>query len=241
MVGSSITLAQSSDYKSAWDGQDPADFGIDLALLTGKFGSISAKHAKALAATGGAADAKASTESTLESCAFTLTRALAVHFKKSGDLDRRGKVNFSKTDLVKLRDRCRPVKPEPPTVASPPSASPPSARPSPPSRTSTARAARSSTAAPSSEKSKSTPPPSSTTSAISTTSSSSSPIPSPAVVSSKPGNEPASSSMPATAPAKNKRPPPGLSPRPPHETYHHHSSFRHHRWPRHAPDVVINI
>jgi hypothetical protein len=105
MVGSSITLAQSSDYKSTWDGQYPTDFGIDLVLLTGKFGTISAKHAEALAATGGGADAKAATESTLETSAFTLTRALAVHFKKSGDLDRRGKVDFSKTDLVKLRDR----------------------------------------------------------------------------------------------------------------------------------------
>ena len=105
MVGSSITLAQSSDYKSIWDGQDPADFGIDLGLLTGKFGTISAKHAAALAATGGAADAKAFAEATLETSAFILARALAVHFKKSGDLDRRGKVDFTKSDLVKLRDR----------------------------------------------------------------------------------------------------------------------------------------
>jgi hypothetical protein len=105
MVGSSITLAQSSDYKSTWDGQDPADFGTDLAVLTGKFGTISSKHAEALAATGGGADAKASAEAALESGAFTLTRALAVHFKKSGDLDRRGKVDFTKTDLIKLRDR----------------------------------------------------------------------------------------------------------------------------------------
>ena len=45
MVGSSINLAQSSDYKSTWDGQDPADFGTDLALLTGKH-SISGSNAR---------------------------------------------------------------------------------------------------------------------------------------------------------------------------------------------------
>ncbi len=105
MVGTCITTAQNPEYKLTWDGKDPADFGPDLVLLTGKFGSISAKHAEALAATGGAADAKASAEAPLEDIAYTTARALAVHFKKSGDLDRRGKVDFSKSEIVKLRDR----------------------------------------------------------------------------------------------------------------------------------------
>ena len=105
MVGSCITTAQSPEYKATWDGQDPADFGDDLVLLTGKFGSIAAKHAAALAATGGAADAKAAAEAPLENIAYTIARALAVHFKKSGDLDRRGKIDFSKSEIVKLRNR----------------------------------------------------------------------------------------------------------------------------------------
>ena len=105
MVGTCITTAQSPEYKSTWDGQEPADFGPDLVLLTGKFGSISAKHAEALAATGGAADAKASAEAPLEDITYITARALAVHFKKSGDLDRRGKVDFSKSEITKLRNR----------------------------------------------------------------------------------------------------------------------------------------
>ena len=105
MVGTCITTAQSPEYKLAWNGKDPADFGQDLVLLTGKFGAISVKHAEALAATGGAADAKAAAEAPLEDIAYITARALAVHFKKTGDLDRRGKVDFSKTDIVKLRGR----------------------------------------------------------------------------------------------------------------------------------------
>jgi hypothetical protein len=105
MIGACITIAQSSDYKSTWDGKEPADFGTDLALVTTAYGTISAKHAEAKAATGGGADAKALAEASLESGAYVLARALAVHFKKIGDLDRRGKINFTKSDIVRLRDR----------------------------------------------------------------------------------------------------------------------------------------
>ena len=77
MLFRSITTAQSSDHTPAWTGKDPADFGTDLALLTGKYGAISVKHAAALAATGGAADAKATAEAPLENSAYTVARALA--------------------------------------------------------------------------------------------------------------------------------------------------------------------
>ena len=33
MVGACISVAESSDYKSVWDGQPPADFGADIAQL----------------------------------------------------------------------------------------------------------------------------------------------------------------------------------------------------------------
>ena len=39
----------------------------------------------------------------LEDAAFVLTRALANHFKKTGDLDRHGKVDVSKSEIMKLR------------------------------------------------------------------------------------------------------------------------------------------
>jgi hypothetical protein len=105
MVGACITLAQSPDYKPAWNGKDPADFGTDLAQLQTDYGAVTTKAAQAEAATGGAADAKAVAETALEDAAFILARALAVHFKKSGDLDRHGKVDVTKSEIMKLRNQ----------------------------------------------------------------------------------------------------------------------------------------
>lgn len=42
-------------------------------------------------------------ETGLEDAAFVLARALAVHFKKSGGLDRHGKVDMTKSEIMKLR------------------------------------------------------------------------------------------------------------------------------------------
>jgi len=42
-------------------------------------------------------------ETALEDAAFVLARALANHFKKTGDLDRHGKVNVSKSEIMRLR------------------------------------------------------------------------------------------------------------------------------------------
>ena len=103
MVGACITVAQSSDYKPVWNGKDPADFGTDIAQLGTDYGAVTAKAAQADAATGGAADAKATAETALEEAAFLLARALANHFKKTGDLDRRGKVDMKKSAIMKLR------------------------------------------------------------------------------------------------------------------------------------------
>jgi len=103
MVGACITVAQSSDYKPVWDGNQPADFGTDIATLQTNYGAITAKAAQADAATGGATDARTAAETTLEDAAYVLARALANHFKKSGDLDRHGKVDVSKSKIMKLR------------------------------------------------------------------------------------------------------------------------------------------
>ena len=103
MVGACITVAQSSDYKPAWNGQPPADFGTDIVQLATGYGAVTAKAAQADGATGGATDAKAVAETALEDAAFVLARALAVHFKKSGDLDRHGKVDVTKSEIMKLR------------------------------------------------------------------------------------------------------------------------------------------
>ncbi|MDQ6630736.1 MAG: hypothetical protein M3Y82_03140 [Verrucomicrobiota bacterium] len=103
MVGACITVAQSSDYKPVWNGNPPADFGTDLTKLQTDYGAITAKAAQADAATGGAGDAKTVAETALEDAAFILARALANHFKKINDLDRLGKVDVSKSEIMKLR------------------------------------------------------------------------------------------------------------------------------------------
>jgi hypothetical protein len=103
MVGSCITLANSAEHKPVWLGNEPADFGTDLVALQTDYGTITAKAAQADAAAGGAADAKAVAETTLEDIAYVLARALAVHFKKTNNLTDRAKVDVSKSEIVKLR------------------------------------------------------------------------------------------------------------------------------------------
>jgi hypothetical protein len=44
-------------------------------------------------------------ETTLEDISYIIARALANHFKKSGDLDRLGKVDLTKTKIVELRNQ----------------------------------------------------------------------------------------------------------------------------------------
>ncbi len=103
MVGACITVAQSSDYKPVWTGAPPADFGVDLAALQTDYGNVMAKAAQAERATGGATDAKSAAETALEDVAFAIARALANHFKKTGDLDRLGKVDVTRTEIMRLR------------------------------------------------------------------------------------------------------------------------------------------
>ncbi len=105
MVGACINVANSTDYKPVWNGNAPADFGTDLTQLQADYGAITSKAAQADGATGGAADAKAVAETALEDAAYILARALANHFKKTGDLDNLGKVDVSKTEIMKLRNQ----------------------------------------------------------------------------------------------------------------------------------------
>jgi hypothetical protein len=103
MVGACLNVAQSPDYTPVWTGKEPADFALDLAALQTDYTATLAKAAQTDAATGGAADAKAAAETALEDAAFVLARALAVHFKKTGDLVRFGKVDLSKSAIMRLR------------------------------------------------------------------------------------------------------------------------------------------
>ena len=105
MVGACINVATSKDYKATWTGNEPADFTVDLTQLQTDYVSVTAKAALADGASGGAGDAKAQAESALEDAAYILARALANHFKKTGNLDSLGKVDVTKSEIVQLRNQ----------------------------------------------------------------------------------------------------------------------------------------
>jgi hypothetical protein len=88
---------------TVWTGNPPADFGTDMAQLQTNYGNVTVLAAQADAATGGGSDGSSAAETALENAAFILARALANHFKKNGDLDNLGKVDVTKTDIVRLR------------------------------------------------------------------------------------------------------------------------------------------
>jgi len=105
MVGACITTANTTENTAVWNGNPPLDFTTDIAQLQTDYTSVTAKAALADSATGGAGDAKAQAESALEDAAFILARALANHFKKTGNLDNLGKVDLSKSQIVQLRQQ----------------------------------------------------------------------------------------------------------------------------------------
>jgi hypothetical protein len=105
MVGACINVANDKNYLTVWKGQPPADFETDLTGLGADYEAILQKDALADAATGGAGDAKALAEAVLENATYMLARALCNHFKKTGNLDSLGKVDFNKTDIVRLRNQ----------------------------------------------------------------------------------------------------------------------------------------
>jgi hypothetical protein len=105
MVGACITVANDNNNQPVWKGQPPLDFETDITALGAGYEAVLQKDALADGATGGAGDAKSQAETVLENTAFILARALANHFKKTGDLDHLGKVNFTKTDIVRLRNQ----------------------------------------------------------------------------------------------------------------------------------------
>ncbi len=79
MVGACIIVANSKDYVAVWTGNPPADFTTDFTQLQTDYAAVTAKAALADAASGGAGDAKAQAETTLEDAAYILARALANH------------------------------------------------------------------------------------------------------------------------------------------------------------------
>lgn len=105
MVAACLNIADNSQFKPVWDGQPPLDFGTDLGQLKARYGETIGIAALAGAATTGGADAKDVAETLLENLGFQLCRALALHYKKTGNLTERAKVDIRIGVLQKLRDQ----------------------------------------------------------------------------------------------------------------------------------------
>lgn len=103
MVGACVAVAESSAFRPVWDGQAPAAFGVELSSLKTNLASVSALATQSGSATTGAAEAKDVAETELENAAYPLARALALHFKKTGNLTHRAKVNVSLSAIQRLR------------------------------------------------------------------------------------------------------------------------------------------
>jgi len=104
MVGSCLTVAHDTKYQPVWSGQSPVSFERGLVTLQAGYLSLTLKASEAESANGGASATKAEARTTLVDCAHVLARALAVHLKRTGDLTRRGQIDFSRSGLVCLRE-----------------------------------------------------------------------------------------------------------------------------------------
>ena len=106
-VKACIGIANLDENRPVWEGVPPLGFGEDLAELTADYAVAEDIAARASSAAQGYADAdaKAEAEGPLETLCYKTARALASHFKKSGDLIRRAKVDHKLGYYQKLRDQ----------------------------------------------------------------------------------------------------------------------------------------
>jgi hypothetical protein len=104
-VKACISLAKVPEHRAVWDGNPPLAFAADLATLSTDTAAVEDIAARANSAAKGYADAKDEAEDKLETACFKTARALASHFKKSGDLTRLAKVDYKIGYYQKLRDQ----------------------------------------------------------------------------------------------------------------------------------------
>ena len=103
MVGACLAVADRAEYQAVWNAPPSLDFGTDLSPVRGMYQSIRTAASAAYATTTGTTDAKAQAETTLESAAYILARACVAHFRKTGDLTRLAKVDFTRNVIQRLR------------------------------------------------------------------------------------------------------------------------------------------
>ncbi|MBC8003492.1 MAG: hypothetical protein H7X97_12970 [Opitutaceae bacterium] len=102
MTQACVALAESPEYQPVWNGNAPAAFATELAAVKTALTSTLALASQADAAATGAAQDKDVAETALEDAAYPLARALALHFKKAGNLTDRAKVDRSLSAIQKL-------------------------------------------------------------------------------------------------------------------------------------------
>ena len=105
MVGACLATANTTENKAVWNGNPPLDFTTDIATLQSGYTAVIQKASLADGASGGAGDVKAQAEAVLEDAAHVLARALANHFKKTGNLDKLAQVDVTKSEIVQLRQQ----------------------------------------------------------------------------------------------------------------------------------------
>ena len=103
MVRACLNVAESPEYKSVWTSGPPVDFRTEIEQVAAQFEAVTTKGGLADAATGGGSDAKAAARLELENSTLVLARALALHFLRTGDLDRRGKVDLTRSGIQSQR------------------------------------------------------------------------------------------------------------------------------------------
>jgi hypothetical protein len=103
-IKSCINVAQATENQAVWQNQAPLAFADELASLAAGHRSAVELAARAASAASGHADAKDAAEEALETACHKTSRALASHFKKTGDLTRLARVDHKLGYYQKLRD-----------------------------------------------------------------------------------------------------------------------------------------
>ena len=103
MIRACLKVAEGPEFKSVWASGPPTGFRTEIAQAAAEFEAVATKGGLADTAANGGGDAKAAARTALEESTHMLGRALALHFLRTGDLDRRGKVNFTRSKIHHLR------------------------------------------------------------------------------------------------------------------------------------------
>lgn len=104
MINACLAIALKPEYRGVWDGRPPIAFTDDFNALKDAMVETDGIAAQLAGTLAGAADAKAQAETQLEDAAYLVASALRGYYKKAGNTEAHGRVNFSKNYLQRLRD-----------------------------------------------------------------------------------------------------------------------------------------